>query len=132
MSCPECDLTFEELQPRMFSFNSPFGACEECHGLGQKIEFDPDLIIPDKTLSIFDGAIKSGVKIIDGLCTSLGIIEINTKIAKLAGLFINEYRKNSMVETADALIASSAKINNLMFWTFNKKHYPMFNKEELL
>ena len=58
MSCPECEITFEELQPRMFSFNSPFGACEECHGLGQKIEFDPDLIIPDKTLSIFDGAIK--------------------------------------------------------------------------
>ena len=81
---------------------------------------------------IFAGANKSELKIIDGLFTSLGIIEINTKIAKLAGLFINEYRKNSMVETADALIASSAKINNLMFWTFNKKHYPMFNKEELL
>ncbi|MCH7827073.1 MAG: type II toxin-antitoxin system VapC family toxin [Bacteroidetes bacterium] len=81
---------------------------------------------------IFAGAKKSELKIIDGLFTSLGIIEINTKIAKLAGLFINEYRKNSMVETADALIASSAKINNLMFWTFNKKHYPMFNKEELL
>lgn len=81
---------------------------------------------------IFAGAKKSELKIIDDLFTSLGIIEINTKIAKLAGLFINEYRKNSMVETADALIASSAKINNLMFWTFNKKHYPMFNKEELL
>jgi len=58
MSCPECGLTFEELQPRMFSFNSPFGACEECHGLGVKIEFDPDLIIPDTTLSIIDGALK--------------------------------------------------------------------------
>jgi len=58
MSCPECGITFEELQPRMFSFNSPFGACEECHGLGQRIEFDSDLIIPDKTLSILDGAIK--------------------------------------------------------------------------
>lgn len=58
MSCPECGITFEELQPRMFSFNSPFGACEECHGLGNKIEFDPDLIIPDKTLSILDGAVQ--------------------------------------------------------------------------
>jgi len=57
LTCPKCDITFEELQPRMFSFNSPFGACEECHGLGVKIEFDPDLIIPDKTLSIIDGAI---------------------------------------------------------------------------
>lgn len=57
LTCPKCDITFEELQPRMFSFNSPFGACEECHGLGVKIEFDPDLIIPDKTKSIIDGAI---------------------------------------------------------------------------
>ena len=58
MSCPECDFSFEELQPRMFSFNSPFGACPECHGLGVKIEFDPELIIPDKDKSIIDGAIK--------------------------------------------------------------------------
>jgi excinuclease ABC subunit A len=57
MSCPHCDISFEELQPRMFSFNSPFGACEECHGLGVKIEFDSDLILPDKEKSIIDGAI---------------------------------------------------------------------------
>lgn len=57
MSCPKCGLNFEELQPRMFSFNSPFGACEDCSGLGVKIEFDPDLIIPDKSKSIIDGAI---------------------------------------------------------------------------
>jgi excinuclease ABC subunit A len=58
LSCPKCDITFEELQPRMFSFNSPFGACEECNGLGIKSEFDPDLIIPDKSKSILDGAIE--------------------------------------------------------------------------
>jgi excinuclease ABC subunit A len=57
MSCPSCGTVFEELQPRMFSFNSPFGACESCHGLGIKMEFDPDLIIPNKELSIADGAI---------------------------------------------------------------------------
>jgi excinuclease ABC subunit A len=57
LMCPVCGMSFEELQPRMFSFNSPFGACEECKGLGVKIEFDPDLIIPDKSLSIIDGAI---------------------------------------------------------------------------
>jgi excinuclease ABC subunit A len=57
MACPTCGMSFEELQPRMFSFNSPFGACEECKGLGVKIEFDPDLIIPDKSKSIMDGAI---------------------------------------------------------------------------
>ncbi len=57
MACPDCDMTFEELQPRMFSFNSPFGACEACHGLGIKMEFDPELIIPDKRFSIADSAI---------------------------------------------------------------------------
>ena len=57
LMCPVYGMSFEELQPRMFSFNSPFGACEECKGLGVKIEFDPDLIIPDKSLSIIDGAI---------------------------------------------------------------------------
>jgi excinuclease ABC subunit A len=57
MACPVCGLTFEELQPRMFSFNSPFGACEECNGLGIKMDFDPDLIIPDRSLSIADGAV---------------------------------------------------------------------------
>jgi len=57
MACPECGMVFEELQPRMFSFNSPFGACEECHGLGIKMEFDSELIIPDKDKCIADGAI---------------------------------------------------------------------------
>ncbi len=57
LACPECGIAFEELQPRMFSFNSPFGACEECNGLGIRTEFDPDLIIPDKRKSIMDGAI---------------------------------------------------------------------------
>jgi len=58
LSCPDCGMSFEELQPRMFSFNSPFGACEECKGLGVKIEFDPSLVIPDKDKSIMDGAIS--------------------------------------------------------------------------
>ena len=58
MACPKCGISFEELQPRQFSFNSPFGACEECNGIGEKTEFDPDLIIPDKKLSLMDGAVK--------------------------------------------------------------------------
>jgi len=66
MSCPKCEVTFEELQPRMFSFNSPFGACEECSGLGVKMDFDPDLVIPDKTKSIIDGAIAIYRNAIDG------------------------------------------------------------------
>ncbi|MEM0466976.1 MAG: excinuclease ABC subunit UvrA [Candidatus Thermoplasmatota archaeon] len=66
MACPHCGFIFEELQPRMFSFNSPFGACEECHGLGIKMDFDPDLIIPNKELSIADGAIALYKTLRDG------------------------------------------------------------------
>ncbi|MCP5108992.1 MAG: excinuclease ABC subunit UvrA [bacterium] len=66
MSCPECGIVFEELQPRMFSFNSPFGACETCHGLGIKMDFDPDLIMPDKDLCIADGALAIYRNAIDG------------------------------------------------------------------
>ncbi|MHC1609831.1 MAG: excinuclease ABC subunit UvrA [Candidatus Methanofastidiosia archaeon] len=66
MSCPHCDITFEELQPRMFSFNSPFGACETCSGLGYKEEIDPDIVVPDKSLSIADGAIIPFKGIVDG------------------------------------------------------------------
>jgi excinuclease ABC subunit A len=66
MACPVCGMAFEELQPRMFSFNSPFGACEECHGLGVKMEFDPDLIIPDKDRCIADGAIAPYRNPMDG------------------------------------------------------------------
>jgi excinuclease ABC subunit A len=57
-ACPKCGLSMGELEPRSFSFNSPFGACKECNGLGFKLKFDPDLIIPDKSKSILAGAIK--------------------------------------------------------------------------
>jgi excinuclease ABC subunit A len=66
MACPVCGMVFEELQPRMFSFNSPFGACEKCHGLGIRMDFDPELIIPDWDLSIADGAIRLYRNAIDG------------------------------------------------------------------
>ena len=56
-ACPHCGISIGELEPRTFSFNSPFGACKMCHGLGVKMEFDPDLLIPDKSKSILDGAI---------------------------------------------------------------------------
>jgi excinuclease ABC subunit A len=66
MACPVCGMAFEELQPRMFSFNSPFGACEACNGLGIRMEFDPDLIIPDKELCIADGAVALYRNAVDG------------------------------------------------------------------
>ncbi|MHC4249799.1 MAG: excinuclease ABC subunit UvrA [Planctomycetota bacterium] len=58
-ACPVCDVSFEELAPRMFSFNSPYGACEACGGLGTRMELDPDLIVPDSSRSLRDGAIEA-------------------------------------------------------------------------
>ncbi|MEZ5162945.1 MAG: excinuclease ABC subunit UvrA [Fimbriimonadaceae bacterium] len=82
-SCPESGFTMPELEPRMFSFNSPFGACPECTGLGTKTEFDPDLAIPDHSKPVRDGAIlpfvyKSGEvkewwpQVLDGLGKAMG------------------------------------------------------------
>ena len=58
MACPECGTGFEDLEPSAFSFNSPQGACPECHGLGTSMEFDPDLIVPDKSRSLREGAVE--------------------------------------------------------------------------
>ncbi|MDD3747541.1 MAG: excinuclease ABC subunit UvrA [Anaerostipes sp.] len=57
-SCPDCGISIDEIEPRSFSFNNPFGACPTCHGLGYKMEFDPELMIPDESLSINEGAIQ--------------------------------------------------------------------------
>ena len=57
-ACPKCDFSIGDLQPRLFSFNAPYGSCPECHGLGYKRKIDPELLIPDKNISVIDGAIK--------------------------------------------------------------------------
>lgn len=58
-ACSDCDISIEEIEPRMFSFNNPFGACPECHGLGFTMKFDPELIVPNPHLSIREGAIQA-------------------------------------------------------------------------
>ena len=56
-ACPESGFTIEEIEPRLFSFNSPYGACEECEGIGIKLNVDPNLVVPNDKKSIADGAI---------------------------------------------------------------------------
>ena len=58
-SCPDCGISIDEIEPRIFSFNNPFGACPECHGLGIKMEFDEELLIADKSKSLIDGAVAA-------------------------------------------------------------------------
>ena len=66
LACHDCNLSFEELEPRSFSFNSPFGACPECTGIGTKLEVDEELIIPDDSISIYEGAIAPWGNIASG------------------------------------------------------------------
>jgi excinuclease ABC subunit A len=89
-ACHTCGISFEELAPRAFSFNSPYGACPECMGLGTKNELDEDLIIPDLTLSLNDGAIlpwRSGIRgwytaLMRAMCEGMGI-KMDVPVAKL-------------------------------------------------
>lgn len=75
-ACPDCGINIDELSPRMFSFNSPFGACPTCAGLGTLMEIDPDIIIPDKSLSIAEGAIKaSGWSVTDSDCIAMSMLK---------------------------------------------------------
>ena len=87
-ACPDCDFSLEELEPRMFSFNSPYGACPECKGLGVKLKIDEDLLVPDRNLSIPEGAVKSFqsgetlsiyFKKLDSVCEYYNI-DINKKV----------------------------------------------------
>lgn len=77
MACHDCELSFEELEPRSFSFNSPFGACPECTGIGTKLEVDEELLIPDDSISIYEGAIAPWagmeyfLRLIEGLAKDL-------------------------------------------------------------
>lgn len=85
LACPKCNLSFEELAPRIFSFNAPYGACERCAGLGADFIVDPDLVVPDRTKSLKDGAIYPWSKtstqyyedVLKSVCSHLRLIWIN-------------------------------------------------------
>lgn len=89
-ACVDCGISFAEITPRMFSFNSPYGACQECDGLGSKMEIDPDLVIPDKNLSLADGALVPWSKsthnyysqLLESLAKHYGF-SVNTPVKKL-------------------------------------------------
>ncbi len=91
LACPICGFSMDELSPRMFSFNSPYGACPSCDGLGSKMEIDLDLIIPDNTKSLKDGAIEpwAGVsstyypQLLEAICNHMGI-DFDTPVNKIS------------------------------------------------
>ncbi len=103
-SCPECGSSFEELQPRLFSFNSPFGACAECHGLGVKSEFDEKLVIPDETLTIAEGAIAPW----RGFFKSFRIQSLES-LGRELGFSVHEKVKNLSKEQLKTILYGTSK-----------------------
>ena len=103
-ACPDCDFSLPELEPRMFSFNAPYGACPECNGLGSKMKISEELLIPDNTLSINEGAIKTVTVEQNILYT-----EIST-VAKYYDIDLNKPVKDLPREKLDIILYGSPDV----------------------
>ena len=101
-SCPESGFTLEEIEPRLFSFNSPYGACEECEGIGHNLNVDPNLVIPDDKKSIQDGAVEPWAK-----STSLYYAQTLASIAK--------HYKFSLIGAMEKVIQKNSRCNIVWF-----------------
>ncbi len=101
-ACPESGFTIEEIEPRLFSFNSPYGACEECEGIGIKLNVDPNLVIPDERKSIADGAIEPWAK-----STTLYYAQTLASIAKHYGFSLNDKWKKLPKKIKDIILYGS-------------------------
>ena len=105
LACVDCGISLDEIQPRMFSFNSPQGACPECHGIGYKFEFDENLVIPDKNLSIMDG----------------GIAPWKTQVFGMRGQMIEHIAKTYKFDPATPIKDLPRKVLDLILWGSDKK-----------
>ncbi|MDD3241257.1 MAG: excinuclease ABC subunit UvrA [Bacilli bacterium] len=122
-ACPYCDFSLPELEPRLFSFNAPFGACHDCKGLGFKLKIDFDLIVPDKNKSLNDGAIitlsddQDGIyfKRLEAACKHYNI-DMNKKVSKLT-----EKEKEIVFYGSDEIISFNYKTKSGT--TYNNKDY---------
>ena len=101
-ACPESGFTIEEIEPRLFSFNSPYGACEECEGIGIKLNVDPNLVIPDERKSIADGAIEPWAK-----STTLYYAQTLASIAKHYNFSLDEKWKKIPKKIKDIILYGS-------------------------
>jgi excinuclease ABC subunit A len=101
-ACPESGFTIEEIEPRLFSFNSPYGACEECEGIGIKLNVDPNLVIPDERKSIADGAIEPWAK-----STTLYYAQTLSSIGKHYGFSLDEKWKKLPKKFKDIILYGS-------------------------
>jgi excinuclease ABC subunit A len=132
LACPECGFSIEELSPRMFSFNSPFGACPECDGLGFKMIVDPDLLVPNDKLSIAEGAFEAWAgstsnyypQFLAAVCEHYGIpqdvpvsqlteAQMNILLYGTGGEKIRFRYENELGRTREALVPFEGIVNNL-------------------
>ena len=114
-ACPLCDYSLDELEPRIFSFNAPYGSCPDCKGLGLKYKLDIDLIIPDKNKSIKDGAIVT-VDLDDG--NNIMNTELNT-VSKYYNIDLNKKVKDLTKEELDIILYGSPDILNFNYVSKN-------------
>ncbi|MDC3119734.1 excinuclease ABC subunit UvrA [Candidatus Pelagibacter sp.] len=101
-ACPESGFTIEEIEPRLFSFNSPYGACEECEGIGMKLNVDPNLVVPDERKSLADGAIEPWSK-----STTLYYAQTLSSLAKHYGFSLDEKWKKLPKKIKDIVLYGS-------------------------
>ncbi|MDC3023912.1 excinuclease ABC subunit UvrA [Alphaproteobacteria bacterium] len=122
-SCPVSGFTLEEIEPRIFSFNSPFGACQNCEGLGEKNFFDPELLIPNKKLSIIDGAIQPWKKGINNY-----YYRVLSKVMEHTDLKLEIPFQNNKKEDIKILLYGSEEIliEERRFSRFGKRKYITF------
>lgn len=126
LSCAYCNISYEEITPRMFSFNSPFGACPECDGLGTKMELDPALIIRDPSLSIYEGAISPW-----GDPTGKWHTRILRKVAKLYNFSLSTPFKELTEKQQNAILYGVKNKKFLVKWENQKGgHGEFFSKWE--
>ena len=104
-SCPESGFTIEEIEPRLFSFNSPYGACEECEGIGVKLNFDPNLVVPNEKKSIADGAIEPWSK-----STTLYYAQTLSSIAKHYDFSLNTKWNKLTKKIKDIILFGSVRL----------------------
>ncbi len=105
-SCPKCQFNLEDLEPRNFSFNSPHGACDDCTGLGTKLEVDPDLVIPNKKLSIAEGAIRPWSRTSSNQTWMMRILEA---VAQANGFSTNDPIKDLSKKSLKVILHGTGK-----------------------
>ncbi|MFH0920306.1 MAG: excinuclease ABC subunit UvrA [Fibrobacterota bacterium] len=125
MACPYCNISYGEVSPRLFSFNTPYGACPECDGLGHKMEIDPRLVVPDDTKSINGGAIRAW-----GVPTGSFFGEIFTAVAKYAGTTLDTPWNKMTKKQQDAFLLGTGSVKLRYRWERDAGHSEMHRSFE--